>query len=78
MKKLDRKEELNKILDDKFKYTNEILSEKVEKLFDENLDDDEDYYDNKQKSRLLLFKYSIISIPIFLIAALIYHYIFKN
>ena len=74
---VDKKKELNRILDDKFKYTNDILSEKIEKLFDEIINDSEDYYDEKQKSRLLLFKYSIISIPFFVIAALIYRYIFK-
>jgi hypothetical protein len=76
MKNNDKKEEINKILEDKFKYTNDILSDKIQKVFNDTIED-VDYYNEKQKDRLLLFKYSIISIPVFVIAALICHYIFK-
>lgn len=75
MKDIDKKEELNKILEDKFKYTNDVLSDNIIEVFEEP---ELNYYDMKQKDRLISFKYSLIIIPVFVIVAIIYHYIFKN
>jgi glutaredoxin 2 len=61
MKNNDKKEEINKILEDKFKYTNDILSDKIQKVLNDTIEDVDYYNDKKEEIDKILedkFKYT--------------------
>jgi len=73
----DKKCEIKKILENKFKYTDDVLADKILEVFDET-DTEEDYYDKKQKSRLEFFKYNLYLIFDIMICAVLYTLFLKK